>query len=356
MRVDNTPGQYPYHGARKPQFSTDKRAVLCSWYSPNSSRMFHRENLEDDRAVRNKSGGLSATGTPVNKAAPRCSSGSPPPGCAGCGGGAGGGPAAAGDEEPRASSLPPSPVARRRLDDAPKLNYKGDSSAELRRRGSCESGIFSVANEELCRQPSAYGAVCPCSLNGCHRCWWRRGPEPPEAGEALEAREAPLRVCAECLVVYDWLLARGRRSLSEAAPAEGEAPFLCGPPSAEPAESAAYHVLSRCCCSARDDEEPARALSRAQHKRTSSVYTDSSEDVASLGSDSVMCDERPPRSAQISRIVEYFERAGAAVRCERSQRGPRYTSAGPREPRRRGRLTVCEGAVRSKLPLFDRRP
>lgn len=52
--------------------------------------------------------------------------------------------------------------------------------------------------------------------------------------------------------------------------------------------------------------------------RTSSIYTDSSDDISSLaGSDSLLWDDRsftsiPPnaRSAQIAKIVEYFERKG----------------------------------------------
>ncbi|KPI98113.1 Dual specificity testis-specific protein kinase 2 [Papilio xuthus] len=311
----------------------------------------------------------------ILEAAPRCSSGSPPPGCAGCEGAA-----CAGEEEPRAASLPPSPgVTRRRLDDAPKLQYKGDSSAELRRRGSCESGIFSVANEELCQHPSLYGAMCPCSLNGCHRCWWRREPH-----DAAGEREARLRICASCLVVYDWLVARGRRVAEEPAPARE--PFLCGP--TEASESGDYHVLSECCCSAREPGEggseagaggAAGGGGAGGGKRASSVYTDSSEDVASLGSDSV-CDERAPRgavggvgargargarSAQISRIVEYFERKGAEFKCEGSRYRLRadhqyvvdvkHRAAAEEGGRRcvQARLTVCEGAVRSKLPLFD---
>ncbi|XP_068630360.1 uncharacterized protein cdi isoform X2 [Battus philenor] len=335
----------------------------------------------------------------ILEAAPRCSSGSPPPGCTGCVGtsaGVGRERAArgAGEEEPRASSLPPSPgLARRRLDDTPKLHYKGDSSAELRRRGSCESGIFSVANEELCQHPSLYGAMCPCSLNGCHRCWWRREParapprDVPDAHEVADAAEPDgrLRICASCLIVYDWLLARGRRAADESsplAPPDADAPFLCGP--ADASECGDYHVLAKCCCSARDDDELARLLSRAACKRTSSVYTDSSEDVASLGSDSLY-DERLPRStrsAQISRIVEYFERKGADFRCERTFKGSRFKMSSGKETlqfRERGdkeylvdvqhrtaqpddgrrtvqqRLTVCEGAVSSKLPLFDKR-
>ncbi|XP_069354933.1 dual specificity testis-specific protein kinase 1 [Maniola hyperantus] len=229
----------------------------------------------------------------------RCSSGDAPPSPA---------------DEPRALSLPPSPVLARRDD-------------ELRRRASCESGIFSVANED----PPSLGALCPCSLMGCHRCWWRRGAE----GEARR-----LRVCGDCLRAYDALL---RRRVEERAEEREEreergawAPFLCGGGGAGEA-----HVLARCCCAARACPAAPRSVS----------VTDSSEDAASLGSDSLY-DERAPRSAQIARIVEYFERKGGG-----RGKGQYIVDVRHRDDGRRcaARLTVCEGAVRSKLPLFDKK-
>lgn len=55
--------------------------------------------------------------------------------------------------------------------------------------------------------------------------------------------------------------------------------------------------------------------------RTSSIYTDSSDDISSLaGSDSLLWDDRAyttipnTRSAQIAKIVEYFERKNAAFK------------------------------------------
>ncbi|KAJ8732285.1 hypothetical protein PYW08_015015 [Mythimna loreyi] len=275
-------------------------------------------------------------------------------------------------DDARAASLPSSPALSRRgsLDARPPRTPEG---AELRRRGSCESGIFSVANEELCPQrgrPRA--AVCPCSLVGCHRCWWwRRDADEREdaaAAQAAPAGEARARLCADCLVQYDRALdARAPRPAAPAAPeddADDEA-FLCGRPDAEDAAGSAerlaeYHILARCCCVRGAAAAAETARGRAAAVRTSSVYTDSSEDVASLaGSDSLYCDERVPRhvrSAQISKIVEYFERKGADFTCERSRGQSRYRLAA-REARKcpQQRLMICEGAVRSKLPLFDKK-
>ncbi|CAH2991947.1 unnamed protein product [Chilo suppressalis] len=91
----------------------------------------------------------------------------------------------------------------------------------------------------------------------------------------------------------------------------------------------------------------------------SSVYTDSSEDAASLaGSDSLYCDDRlPSRSAQIARIVDYFERKGGGeFACERSWRMKKLAdSRRSTNPDPRRTLLVCEGAVSSKLPIFDKR-
>uniref|UniRef100_A0A1A9X1A4 dual-specificity kinase n=1 Tax=Glossina brevipalpis TaxID=37001 RepID=A0A1A9X1A4_9MUSC len=142
--------------------------------------------------------------------------------------------------------------------------------------------------------------------------------------------------------------------------------------------------------------------------RTSSIYTDSSDDISSLaGSDSLLWDDRsfalPPstRSAQIAKIVEYFERkrqvpdsnppprsaggqssaAGsgstsssssmaAAVaasylsydtrRCSDFKRHAAINSDYEafcfeldKKPSQ-ARLMVCEGAVKSKLQIFDK--
>lgn len=156
--------------------------------------------------------------------------------------------------------------------------------------------------------------------------------------------------------------------------------------------------------------------------RTSSVYTDSSEDISSLaGSDSLLWDDRMSsyrtsipntRSAQIAKIVEYFERKGQNFKSTASAMssanafsrnrlsssiastssnfcssaspreflpyencipaGVRHTDAKPIDFKtayhttskeyeafcldldRPQRLTVCDGVVKSKLQLFDK--
>lgn len=325
------------------------------------------------------------------------------------------------DDEPRAASLPSSPaLSRRGSFDTPPPPAPRPPRLPLPRVRSCESGIFSVANEELCGQRVGagcpYGAVCPCSLVGCHRCWWWRRDASDRSDELEEAEgeaggEPRARMCCACVVTYDRALDARPPRPRPSAPLDDSAlsgttlsslrslddldeagdppsPFLCGRPAATRAEPdweadgpREYHILSRCCCADRrldEDEAPRPApLALSSCKRTSSVYTDSSEDVASLaGSDSLYCDERYPRqarSAQISKIVEYFERKGADFTCERTGRGQsRYRMSGGGgglDVRRRAggeegggrkcpaqqRLMICEGAVKSKLPLFDKK-
>ncbi|XP_014209364.1 serine/threonine-protein kinase dst3 [Copidosoma floridanum] len=131
--------------------------------------------------------------------------------------------------------------------------------------------------------------------------------------------------------------------------------------------------------------------------RTSSIYTDSSEDIASLGgNDSATyccgweerfdrCGWGPTHSKTIAKIVEYFERkhqapgaaaaAAAVARLQMMQHSSVTVQAAADCPPSRiallrarlegsaplssisaaQRLVVCEGAVRSKLPLFDKK-
>lgn len=162
--------------------------------------------------------------------------------------------------------------------------------------------------------------------------YWCEVTSPPERAASLPSSPAPSRRAS--------LDAAGGRSLHRRASCEsGIFSVACE----EEWKGACPRCLwwrgsERCCC------------------RAGSVYTDSSDDAASLaGSESPCCDAGPSRrvkSAQISKIVEYFERKGADFTCERVARGPsRYRlRTGPCKP-----PAVCEGAVRSKLSLFDKK-
>jgi protein kinase 2 len=122
-----------------------------------------------------------------------------------------------------------------------------------------------------------------------------------------------------------------------------------------------------------DELEPAEF--EAFCKRASSICTDSSEDISSLtGSDWVQ-DLKPKN---ISSMVDYFEKKGANLRHPGGVRGGLQHSSRIAALRRSlekhgtsgavsvnshltpqkhkcTRIVVCEGAVRSKLPLFDKK-
>lgn len=102
--------------------------------------------------------------------------------------------------------------------------------------------------------------------------------------------------------------------------------------------------------------------------RTSSIYTDSSEDIASLGGGDSCWEDRlngiGSSSKTISKIVEYFERKQAGRLGDHDTAGPsrltllRASLEGPvpiSSISAAQRLVVCEGAVRSKLALFDKK-
>ncbi|XP_024883694.1 uncharacterized protein LOC112462253 [Temnothorax curvispinosus] len=103
--------------------------------------------------------------------------------------------------------------------------------------------------------------------------------------------------------------------------------------------------------------------------RTSSIYTDSSEDIASLGGGDSLWEDRlngiGSSSKTISKIVEYFERKQAGRLGDHGDAaGPsrltllRASLEGPvpiSSISAAQRLVVCEGAVRSKLALFDKK-
>lgn len=139
-----------------------------------------------------------------------------------------------------------------------------------------------------------------------------------------------------------------------------------------------------------DELEPAEL--QAFCKRASSIYTDSSEDISSLAGSDWTQDLQP----NISSIVEYFEKKGtvfhqqtlistvttfltASLRHTGGARSglqlssriaalrrslERHGSSGPssssphltaQRPNCSRLMMMCEGAVRSKLPLFDKK-
>ncbi|EFA10019.2 dual specificity testis-specific protein kinase 2 isoform X2 [Tribolium castaneum] len=122
-----------------------------------------------------------------------------------------------------------------------------------------------------------------------------------------------------------------------------------------------------------DELEPAEL--QALCKRASSICTDSSEDISSLTGSEWTQDLKPKN---ISYMVDYFERKGASLRHPGGVRGglqlssriaalrkslEKQGAAGAVNsnslvtPQRHkyNRIVVCEGAVRSKLPLFDKK-
>ncbi|KAG5893423.1 hypothetical protein JTB14_017863 [Gonioctena quinquepunctata] len=125
--------------------------------------------------------------------------------------------------------------------------------------------------------------------------------------------------------------------------------------------------------SLRSLDELEHAELQALCKRASSIYTDSSEDLSSLAGSDWPNDLQP----NISTIVDYFERKGATLRHPGGVRGGLQLSSRIAALRRSlekhnlgvsgsgshvtpqrhkcSRLVVCEGAVRSKLPLFDKK-
>lgn len=151
-------------------------------------------------------------------------------------------------------------------------------------------------------------------------------------------------------------------------------------------------------CSLDDIATPLRGHTNSHphsHKRSSSIYTDSSEDVSSLGGgDIANWDDRLPSQQapqQISKIVEYFERKQSdnsvmpssskwelsdvvspslpqhyQLQREYYQLHRSYLQevksgemskpslSGPKRGVNQ-RLMICEGAVRSKLQIFDKK-
>lgn len=256
----------------------------------------------------------------------------------------------------------------------------GYPSVALRRRGSCESGFFSCLGED-------YG------LPGCD-------PLSPSDFCSGPARHT---LCSSSAASSLFLL--DDSAVSTTTVSSGELADL---------DDLAPNGSGGCGLSSRHHSLLFSA------KRSSSIYTDSSEDVSSLGGDPAYWEERGfstnPAPQQISKIVEYFERKQNstlslgpgpsrrpsaklqpqvstttrrfsvnpfespqtltdAIRSSDftflrksmgSSCGPKGITAAspPSMPFTRPhiskrcasqRLIVCEGAVKSKLPLFDKK-
>ncbi|XP_050296507.1 dual specificity testis-specific protein kinase 2 [Anthonomus grandis grandis] len=119
-----------------------------------------------------------------------------------------------------------------------------------------------------------------------------------------------------------------------------------------------------------DEIEPAEL--QAFCKRASSIYTDSSEDISSLTGSEAFAELKP----NISTIVEYFEKKGGSLRHPLAKTGSLLSSriatlrrnlekqnsvasgSGLHFVNQRSkcsRLVICDGAVKSKLQLFDKK-
>lgn len=103
--------------------------------------------------------------------------------------------------------------------------------------------------------------------------------------------------------------------------------------------------------------------------RTSSIFTDSSEDIASLsGGDSSYWEEKlnsiGSSSTTISKIVEYFEKKQGIGTKNTNDKAPNkinllkasFEGGVPTcNLSTAQRLVICDGAVKNKLSLFDKK-
>lgn len=303
-----------------------------------------------------------------------------------------------------------------------------ESNKVLNRRGSTESGFFSCLNEDFgggtssasYKGPCCYDRInmdtpdripiCPCCLYGT--------PYQTPKKDDLELSSQTLNDSNSILMFEDAstpvssLRSLDDLELSDSRKQRFHCRHMIGSNVDIDTRSIDMGLINRLAL----DSEINSLIQKSQFanqllyckNRTSSIYTDSSDDISSLaGSDSLLWDDRSytaipnTRSAQIAKIVEYFERKGQAFKQfsvpESLKTTPSQFSSQSRYPgtasplagcfadmrREYGfdrrytdyksrnvdyeafcleldkkptqqRLTVCEGAVRSKLQLFDK--
>lgn len=283
-----------------------------------------------------------------------------------------------------------------------------ENSKILNRRGSTESGFFSCLNEDF----NNFRSTCCCcmddikssfyNLDVCQCCQFSNYKR-----NDLELSNQTLNDSSSILVLDDAV--SSLRSLDDLDLTES---------TNRKRLNCRHNVLGNVDIDARSidmglinrlalDTEINNFIQKSQllycKNRTSSIYTDSSDDISSLaGSESLLWDERSftripnTRSAQIAKIVEYFERKGQSFKpftvpdslkssptsrqhnnfseCFLDvRRGHGGGGAGVRkiselknknyeyenfclelDKKPTQRIMVCDGAVRSKLPIFDK--
>lgn len=178
-----------------------------------------------------------------------------------------------------------------------------DTPRLLTRRGSTESGFFSCLNEDFCDKTRDLDVLM--SPYGCCTCC--PTPSTPASGKKDDASNDSSSVSLRSLDDLELSEARGNRRA------------FCPHRHVDiDARSIDMGLINRLAL----DTEINTLIQKHQlsnqlfhcKNRTSSIYSDSSDSLA--GSDSLLWDDRSypipnTRSAQIAKIVEYFERKGA---------------------------------------------
>lgn len=168
----------------------------------------------------------------------------------------------------------------------------------LTRRGSTESGFFSCLNEDFCDKTRDLDLL----MNSCACCATSSTPASGKKDANSTSNDSSLRSLDDL-------------ELSEAARQHQQKPHFCPHIDTRSIDMGLINRLAL-------DTEINTLIQKHQlsnqffhcKNRTSSIYSDSSDSLA--GSDSLLWDDRSysipnTRSAQIAKIVEYFERKGA---------------------------------------------